>query len=150
MKNERSYFKRASPATRPSELNFYDLTCDLVIIMTWYLGWGDFIAWNRSSEFLVNRIMLTKFDTGCPIIMLKIPLKCPKRKLLPWKYGGFYNMLFTAIIFGWEVAQGVYNNLQKQLEPYLWSPGKYSHKHFCSQILRNFDNIARSWGSIFI
>ena len=38
--------------------------------------------------------------------------------------------MFTAMIFGWEVAQGVYNNLRKQLQSYLWSSGKYWHKCF--------------------
>ena len=38
--------------------------------------------------------------------------------------------MFTVMIFGWEVAQGVYNNLRKQLQSYLWSSGKYWQKRF--------------------
>ena len=62
--------------------------------------------------------------------MSKSPQKCQKRQLLTKKQGGFCNILFTAMIFGWEVAQGVYNNLRKQLQSYLWSSGKYWHKRF--------------------
>ena len=28
---------------------------DPVMIMTWYLGWGDFRAWQKFSKFLVNK-----------------------------------------------------------------------------------------------
>ena len=62
--------------------------------------------------------------------MSKSPQKCQKRQLLTKNQGGFCNILFTAMIFGWEVAQGVYNNLRKQLQSYLWSSGKYWHKRF--------------------
>ena len=39
---------------------------DLVMIMTWYLGWGDFRAWQTFSKFLVNRCWLN-FDIWCLI-----------------------------------------------------------------------------------
>ena len=39
---------------------------DLVMIMTWYLGWGDFRAWQTFSKFLVNRCWLI-FDIWCLI-----------------------------------------------------------------------------------
>ena len=62
--------------------------------------------------------------------MSKTPQKCQKRQLLSKSQGGFCNILFTAMILGSEVAQGVYNNLRKQLQSYLWSPGKYWQKRF--------------------
>ena len=39
---------------------------DLVIMMAWYLGWGDFRAWQTFSKFLVNRCWLN-FDIWCLI-----------------------------------------------------------------------------------
>ena len=39
---------------------------ELVMIMTWYLGWCDFRAWKTFSEFLVNNCWLN-FDIGYPI-----------------------------------------------------------------------------------
>ena len=39
---------------------------DLVMILTWYLGWGDFRAWQTFSKFLVNRCWLN-FDIWCLI-----------------------------------------------------------------------------------
>ena len=39
---------------------------DLVMIMTWHLGWGDFRAWQTFSKFLVNRCWLN-FDIWCLI-----------------------------------------------------------------------------------
>ena len=62
--------------------------------------------------------------------MSKTPQKCQKRQLLSKSQGGVCNILFTAMILGSEVAQGVYNNLRKQLQSYLWSPGKYWQKRF--------------------
>ena len=69
---ERSYFKRGSPSARPSESNFLEL----VMIMTWYLGWGDFRAWKTFSEFLVNRCWLN-FDIGC-LICQNLPKNAKK------------------------------------------------------------------------
>ena len=100
---------------------------DLVMIMTWYLGWGDFRAWQTFSKFLVNRCWLN-FDIWC-LICQNRP-KIAQKDNCWLKARGGCNILFTAMIFGWEVAQGVYNNLRKQLQSYLWSSGKYWHKRF--------------------
>ena len=49
---------------------------DLVMIRRWYLGWGDFRAWQRFSKFLVNRCWLI-FDIWC-LIRQNRPKKCQK------------------------------------------------------------------------
>ena len=60
---------------------------DLVMIMTWYLGWGDFRAWQTFSKFLVNRTGLTKF-WYLVSNMSKSPKKRQKRQLLTKIKGG--------------------------------------------------------------
>ena len=77
---------------------------DLVMIMTWYLGWGDLMAWQTFSKFFANKCWLN-FDIWCLICQ-----NCPKnaKKGNCWlKPRGFCNIFFTAMIFGWELAQGV-------------------------------------------
>ena len=49
---------------------------ELVMIMTWYLGWGNFRAWKTFSEFLVNRCWLN-FDIGC-LICQNLPKNAKK------------------------------------------------------------------------
>ena len=123
--NERSYFKRASPAVRPSELNFFGSSDDNDIIF------GVERLWGMKNIFRIfGQQLLTKFWYWMSN-MSKSPQKCEKRQLLTKNQGIFCSILFTAMIFGWEVAQGVYNNLRKQLQSYLWFPGKYWLQRFC-------------------
>ena len=42
---------------------------DLVMIIAWYLGWGDFKAWQTFSKFLVNRWSLL-FQKGTQVGIL--------------------------------------------------------------------------------
>ena len=51
---------------------------ELVMIMTWYLGWGDFRAWKTFPEFLVNKCWLN-FDIGC-LICQNLPKNAKKGK----------------------------------------------------------------------
>ena len=49
---------------------------DPVMIMTRYLGWGDFRAWKTFSKFLVNKCCLN-FDIGC-LVCQNLPKNAKK------------------------------------------------------------------------
>ena len=90
---------------------------DPVMILTWYLGWGDFRTWKTFSKFFVNKTVLTKFWYWRSRSLWKKFSSQNMRK--KWNSKWDWNILTKPHVLSW-------NFFQSLLENFLWTLRTYS------------------------